>query len=447
MSHSDYLESRTSSRPQRPITGAESASELSVSCWTPGKATVDISASDRQILEIHAERLVEEVFTSEIEPILQEPAFSPTARSHYRAPYTPPRSPEGMLRLPPAMDAGSEQDGFHSYLLPSFEDEIEALGDSTRLLPASQDAAAVQLEQLQKQGWQDRVLLGAGLAALGVAMMSGFATQSRWQPLAFLRPATVVPTPALSNRDPFLDYLRASLHRLQQVDAKSAKNFAQPGEPSAVLAPTLASAAQPLPLSIPGVPPGTQPSATLPQNRVAVKPTATAPAAPAIAPLSATTALPEIPIATLPPPPPIQEAPVPSTPNFNPPPPPQVTAQAAPAPLNPANSRGANVAPASVARNSVPTNSSVIPLASSTPIVSAIKNSASRATSVPRTLVGVLEMEEQSLALIEVNGTTRRVRIGEVIGGDDSVLLRVGNQEAVVQRGQEQLSVQVGQQF
>lgn len=466
MSHSDSLKPRTSSLSQRLVTevktGVDSTvnagSAENVSCWTPGKAFVDISASDRQILEIHAERLVEEVFTSEIEPILQEDDISPTLRSSYPPTFCQQWIPHQQSRfmLPPAVDSVSEQDEMNheinNYLWPSLDNEIEGLGNSTRVLPKGKDAATVQLEQLQKQGWQDRVLLGASLAALGLAMISGFATQSRWQPLAFLRPATVDSRPALSHKDPFLDYLRASLHRLQHVDGKFAQNPKVAGNRSADLAPTVDSVLQPppSPLAAVGASPEISGSSSSKQT-VAVKPITTAPTSVGVAPVSTTTALPQIPIATLPPPPPLQD----SAPNFVPPPAPQFETQSgipsapqpAPAPVKPVTARTTAENPGNLENSAPNSSSAVIPLASASPIASAIKTTAPRAVGLARTLVGVLEMDDLSVALIDVNGTTRRVRIGETIGGDDSILLRVSNQEAVVQRGQEQRSIQLGQQF
>jgi Tfp pilus assembly protein PilP len=58
-----------------------------------------------------------------------------------------------------------------------------------------------------------------------------------------------------------------------------------------------------------------------------------------------------------------------------------------------------------------------------------------------------MEMGNQSAALVEVNGITRRVQVGEPIGTKGWKLLNVGNQEAVVQRNQDVSTIQVGQQF
>ncbi len=66
---------------------------------------------------------------------------------------------------------------------------------------------------------------------------------------------------------------------------------------------------------------------------------------------------------------------------------------------------------------------------------------------VPHTLVGLLQLGERSAALFEVNGVTRRVYIGESIGSSGWALVEVGGQEAVVRRNGEVRSIYIGQQF
>ncbi|WP_413167303.1 hypothetical protein ACL6C3_11475 [Capilliphycus salinus ALCB114379] len=63
------------------------------------------------------------------------------------------------------------------------------------------------------------------------------------------------------------------------------------------------------------------------------------------------------------------------------------------------------------------------------------------------TLVGILELGERSAALFEVNGVARRVYVGESIAASGWTLVEVVNQEAVIRRNGEVLTIYVGQQF
>ncbi|MGK7919011.1 MAG: hypothetical protein AB4080_03245 [Trichodesmium sp.] len=63
------------------------------------------------------------------------------------------------------------------------------------------------------------------------------------------------------------------------------------------------------------------------------------------------------------------------------------------------------------------------------------------------TLVGILELGERSAALFEIDGVARRIYVGESIGGSGWTLVKVSNQEAVIRRNGDVLSVFVGQQF
>ncbi len=63
------------------------------------------------------------------------------------------------------------------------------------------------------------------------------------------------------------------------------------------------------------------------------------------------------------------------------------------------------------------------------------------------TLVGILELGDRSAALFEVNGVARRIYVGESIAASGWTLVEVVNQEAVIRRNGEVLTIYVGQQF
>jgi hypothetical protein len=62
-------------------------------------------------------------------------------------------------------------------------------------------------------------------------------------------------------------------------------------------------------------------------------------------------------------------------------------------------------------------------------------------------LVGLLESGDRSSALFKINGTTRRISLGEPIGASGWMLLAVQNQQAIVSTGGETRSLDVGNQF
>ena len=66
------------------------------------------------------------------------------------------------------------------------------------------------------------------------------------------------------------------------------------------------------------------------------------------------------------------------------------------------------------------------------------------ANSIPRTLVGVMELKENSAALFKINGTTHRVWVGEKIQDSDWTLKSVSSQEVVVSNGVKTQAVSVG---
>lgn len=86
------------------------------------------------------------------------------------------------------------------------------------------------------------------------------------------------------------------------------------------------------------------------------------------------------------------------------------------------------------------------PIATSTPKppVAALPPSVPKLKHV---LTGVLELGDQSAAMITVNGVTQRIRVGETVSASGWILVRVANREAVIQRNQEVYSIQIGQTF
>lgn len=66
---------------------------------------------------------------------------------------------------------------------------------------------------------------------------------------------------------------------------------------------------------------------------------------------------------------------------------------------------------------------------------------------VARTLVGVVEMGDQSAILVEVNGVAQRFRLGESIGSSGWALVEVSKNQAIVRRNGEVRSVFIGQNF
>lgn len=69
------------------------------------------------------------------------------------------------------------------------------------------------------------------------------------------------------------------------------------------------------------------------------------------------------------------------------------------------------------------------------------------ATNSSYKLVGVLELGDRSAALFDINGSPRRIQVGEPIGDSGWTLVSVSNQEAIVRRNGEVRSVYVGQAF
>jgi Tfp pilus assembly protein PilP len=76
-------------------------------------------------------------------------------------------------------------------------------------------------------------------------------------------------------------------------------------------------------------------------------------------------------------------------------------------------------------------------------------STANPATPAPvgnNTLIGVLELGDRSVAMVEVNGAAQRVGIGQTLDSGWQ-LMQIADQKAVLQRGGEVRSLSVGQKF
>ncbi len=89
------------------------------------------------------------------------------------------------------------------------------------------------------------------------------------------------------------------------------------------------------------------------------------------------------------------------------------------------------------------------PVTSTVPVQQTVQQE-QKVASVPvpaHILEGLLELGEQSAALFKVNGVTRRIQIGENIGGSGWTLVDVANGEAIIRRNGEVRSIFAGQKF
>ena len=63
------------------------------------------------------------------------------------------------------------------------------------------------------------------------------------------------------------------------------------------------------------------------------------------------------------------------------------------------------------------------------------------------TLVGLLESGEESVALFDLNGMTKKIAIGDTIGESGQILISIGNQQAIVNYQGQIKFISVGQQL
>lgn len=81
------------------------------------------------------------------------------------------------------------------------------------------------------------------------------------------------------------------------------------------------------------------------------------------------------------------------------------------------------------------------------PETPAVASSSPSNTASGRTLIGILELGDNSAALFDINGDTQRVAVGETIGGSGWTLVKVENQQAIVRRNGVVQSLYVGGRF
>ncbi|GAB4293166.1 MAG: hypothetical protein Fur0025_29320 [Oscillatoriaceae cyanobacterium] len=87
------------------------------------------------------------------------------------------------------------------------------------------------------------------------------------------------------------------------------------------------------------------------------------------------------------------------------------------------------------------------PTASEEPTPEVTETPTPSSPEVTHVLIGILELGDRSAALFEVNGVSRRVKVGENIGSSGWTLVEVKNREAVIRRNGEVRSISVGQSF
>ncbi len=431
MTQFDSSQSITDSDSQVLASSPEPTESVELSHWTQAHTPAQILDADLQILELHAESLVEELFSSEVDSaFINSPdsvaiQFSP---QHINALTTTSNFP----LLPAALQSSSL-----AVYIPHqpIEEPFDPLNYLTQLPLNPQDSAVSQLDNLQKQYWQDRILLGAGGLALLVILLGSLGNYLYGRSNAGLGLGSTASNATQLSRDPFLDYLQQSLQRLNTTPAKLAQPKSSPE----------ASASG---LSLPPLPQPTLGSAIATKSPIISAPSASVtvaasnPGRPLSSnpPAPSTVALPQIPIATLPPPPPMGDPAAPANLADN-------SAGSAPQALTfptAIPTSGGNSANAGDPTLPSISNPPIPPVAINIPTKMAAPPAANRPA---RTLTGVMRMGDQSLALIEVNGVTRRIRLGETINADGAILMQVGDQEAIVQHGKDQYTIQVGQRF
>ena len=388
--------------------GEPSALALSTSLEPSVNSPLDWS--DR--VDVYADRLMDEIFTP-VEHTLDSGAapleFEETEVLRIRSLEMP------TLALPaalvPRMDAYSPQEG-----------------SALAVLQAEETAGPSPLV--------DRLLLGSVLVSCAITLGWWALDRDRYEVLlssssgteALSTPQTA---PALSPNAQFAAYLQESLKTL---DSQAQGKPQTPSNGQA--APNGQTAGTTLP-SVPATLPNVSSTATLP--------TITVPGTPSLGDLSPLPATAQVPSTVLD----RVYIPVyPNTPGLAAPP--SAVASSLPGVLNPAPPLMAagNVPPAPVA---APAPLAAAPVAAPSQNTPTAQKPAvapvPQPSTVTHSLVGILELGDQSAALFQVNGVTRRVHLGEAIGSAGWMLVEVGNQEAIIRRNGEVRSIYIGQNF
>lgn len=297
----------------------------------------------------------------------------------------------------------------------------------------------------------NKLLLGAAIASLAIMLLLWLAGQGRLNRLFGLQTASVPETPkGLSPVDSqFVDYMQRSLDLIDQKE-ESNEVASVPPSPVTALIPV------PAPGNLPQ--PSNRPQSVLERVYIPVfprpqvysnppKPTAAKPPAsnPAQKATPSVIALPQIPA--------VNTAAPATRPTAKASPSPTVVAlpQIPPVSTVAPTARSTAKPSPTVAATTRPRNNPSPTVAANTPAVAPSPTSrpqgTTQATAIQQTLVGVLVLGDKSAAIFEVNGTSRRINIGESIGSSGWTLVEVKNDEAVIRRNGEVRSVYVGQQF
>jgi hypothetical protein len=426
----------------------------------------------RQDIEVQAEHLINEIF-GDVEQLLTGSSEMAAQSAQLRVISTAlalrdpasilPRSDldaelPGYLRLVGEAERLTQPETRPAWLRPSFRD-LSGLSEATG------SAAAAELQNLKRHKIRDGLFLGAGGMSLLVGVGIGAAVHAGWLPLSNAMLTTAQLTNP--NPDPFFDYLLRALKRLDSAVSSDGvlKDAPQQSALSALPSlPTVVSSDSAARPSDNGAPAAVNPfkGAIAPLSTAAV----TLPSFPGQSAVSTSQErLPQLPVPTLPPmgdmvppPPPFPEQP--QTTRAVPPIP-----KPSPAPSKPVIPVAkSNLVPDKVMVSALPT---VAPAGLPTDILTDPSQSPSlpslpppatdraiplTVTALPsnsaaqHTLTGVMTMTDQSVALVETDGITRRVQIGESIGSGWK-LVSVGNQEVVLERDQQSYAVQIGQKF
>ena len=396
--------------------------------------------------ENEADRLMDELF-SDIDRILDGGSKLPTE----------PAKPEYVSLKPIVIP----QITTPSAVTPSqelLEEPSTELTSPTPVEPLATNVVHTTSPPDNRSRWSfEKLLLVGGLASLGVTIILLLTSQRKltlpWVPNFGASPSTENEPP------PPQDFSSYMLRSLEVIDHKS-KPQQQTTPPSPPSTPNLASIPVPsnrslasnqsptvlervyIPVPMPQTPvapPANQLAAryTLPANPLTARPTLPANQSAARSTLPANTQAARLAL------PANQSAARPTLPA--PSPRPRLSLPIAPPPVRPSVS-----APSAAAKPSIPAPPKAVTQPSTPPPPPAVETSPTAQSALPvanHTLVGLLELGDNSAALFEINGITQRIKIGESIGASGWALVSVANQEAVVRRNGEVRSVFVGQKF
>lgn len=367
----------------------------------PQNVTTNQQATDPSLEEMldetipvdaHADRLINEVF-QEVERVLETGTALPTE------PVKPDYVALNPIKVPQIV------------LPPSILGQADAVQKAEEVIRL----AELRAEKRAASRSFDRILLGAAFASLMITLGLWLATRGGLGRLFGPVPVKdgVPATEAQPSIDQgFVNYIQEAFRRIDQQDSTAQQPL--PNAPGAVATTVLPT------IPIPGTPPQTG-NLTQAINRVAdLIEEQNAKPAPTIPPAQ---------VVVVPPAP----APAPAT---------------NPTTVAPSSSPSVVIPPvASAPRTLVAPPAAETSTAETTETTEEVAAAPSPATLNTYSLVGLLELGERSVALFEVDGVTRRVKIGESIGASGWTLVEVTNQEAVVRRNGEVRSIFVGQGF